>query len=77
MPNWKPAPGDSFEQRCFSGVLIHELVTFIPDIDVACDPPYRKGVTDMRWVSYRKDAPRPTTKEGWEALVGMPLQTML
>jgi len=57
-----------------SGVpVLSELVWFIPDVDVNCDPPYKKGVIDCVWVSYLQGS-RPTTKRGWEILIGMPIQ---
>ena len=53
--------------------IVSEQVWFIPDIPVGCYPPYIQGKKDSCWVRYRKGQ-RPTTKEGWEEIIGMSIQ---
>jgi hypothetical protein len=55
--------------------IVSEQVWFTPDITINCYPPYTKGVRDHCWVKYELGC-RPTTKEGWEQIIGMLIQTM-
>ena len=75
--NWKPQlSGNMFQTKNIHGnTLINEQVYFIPDVDINCLPAYKKGKEDTCWVKYLQGN-RPTTKEGWENIVGMSLQTM-
>lgn len=56
--------------------LIAESILFIPAVTINCSPPYQKGVVDSCWVKY-KQGERPTTKAGWENLIGMELIKVL
>lgn len=67
-----PVSGDIFTSR--HGV-VNELVSFVPDVTINCNPPYVKGKPDCTWVKY-PEGQRPTTKNGWEKSLGMKLQTM-
>jgi hypothetical protein len=72
---WCPAQSSGFETKdIHGGRLYSERVSFIPDVTIECYPPYIEGKPDCAWVEYRY---RPTTKEGWEKMLGMSLQTML
>jgi hypothetical protein len=78
MKNWNPQlSGGSFQTKNIHGTpLVNEQVYFIPDTNIKCNPPYVKGKEDTCWVKYRKGT-RPTTKEGWEFILGMSLQSMV
>lgn len=72
-----PVSGSTFETKDFRGdIIVHEQVWFVSDVDIACNPPYVKGKIDYCWVKYRKDS-RPTTKEGWQKILGLEIQEML
>jgi hypothetical protein len=73
-PNWHPKMGDGWKLK--NSEVYTEFVSFIPDIDINCDPPYIKGKPDCCWVKYHYGN-RPNSKELWQACVGMSLQTML
>lgn len=69
--------GDTFETTYYPAgreryTLVNEHVSFVPAKNIECTPPYIKGIIDGCWVKYRKGE-RPTTKEGWENIVGMEL----
>jgi hypothetical protein len=75
--NFRPRLGDTFETKAIDGhPIVHESVSFVPDITIECTPPYIKGKADGCWVKYRKGN-RPTDKEGWQSIIGMSIQTML
>jgi len=76
-PNWNPKLGDSYTTKDWNDFyIIRESVSFVPDITIDCNPPYTKGKRDSCWVKYR-DGNRPKTKEDWQFIVGMSLQTMI
>jgi hypothetical protein len=56
--------------------IVNERVSFIPNVTIECDPPYIKGAQDGCWISYPRGQ-RPTTKEGWQSILGMSIQTMV
>ncbi|MDD5059459.1 MAG: hypothetical protein WC516_09960 [Patescibacteria group bacterium] len=55
--------------------IVHRMVHFIPDENINCNPPYKKGKYDGCWIKYRFDNKiDPTNKKQSERLVGMKLQ---
>lgn len=54
-----------------SGGLIHCQVVFIPAITINCNPPFVKGKTDSRWISFRQ---RPANKKELEERLGMSIE---
>lgn len=69
--------GDTFETSYYpvgreNYTIVNELVSFVPAKNIECTPPYKKDILDSCWVKYRKGE-RPTTKQGWEDIIGMEL----
>lgn len=58
-----------------SGKVWRELIFFVPDITINCDPPYVKGKSDSCWIKYRPGK-RPETKKEWESALGMSIQSV-
>lgn len=51
-------------------------VSFVPDADVTCDPPYEAGQQDSRWCSGETAWPPVTNRKRWECRLGLPLRPM-
>jgi hypothetical protein len=76
-PNFRPSLRSRFESKSTNNtIIVNELVWFVPDITIKCQPPYIKGKQDSTWVRYRKGN-RPKNKEDWQNVLGMTIQTML
>lgn len=76
---WDIPKGDSYytSSAVDGHPLIVEHVWFIvAKSDLHVHPPFLAGVPDSKWVTYREGR-RPSTKEGWENLIGYKLMTML
>jgi len=63
---------ETYNQFTHNG-FINAMVSFIPDININCNPPYIKGKKDSCWIKYRPGN-KPKTKSELEEMIGMKIQ---
>jgi hypothetical protein len=61
--------------KIIRGDIVTHHVSFIPDQNINCDPPYRIGKLDSGWIKYQKEFKIDVNDQSLcEKLIGIKLQ---